>query len=69
MMHIGDLSIDTEVYLDPEMIGEVDRQFEIVRWADKEHSACTRLQLSRRELEKLHRLVKQRRRRVKCAEP
>ena len=62
MIHIGDLSIDTEVYLDQKMTREGDRQFEIVRWANKEHADSSRLRLTGLELEKLHRLIKQWRR-------
>lgn len=62
MFHIGNLSNDTEVYLEPDLTQEGDRLFEIIRWADKEHTNSSRMQLTGQELEKLHRLIKQWRR-------
>ncbi|MDD5537790.1 MAG: hypothetical protein PHF12_02350 [Candidatus Omnitrophica bacterium] len=60
---IGDLRIDTEVYMSQSPASDGDRLFKIVRWDDKEHTNSTRILLSGREMEKLHRLVKQWRKR------
>jgi len=60
---IGDLRIDTAVYMSQSPTPDGDKLFQIVRWHDKEHTNSTRLLLAGRELEKLHRLVKQWRKR------
>jgi hypothetical protein len=60
---IGDLRIDTEVYMSQSPTPDGDKLFQIVRWHDKEHMDSTRLLLAGRELEKLHRLIKQWRKR------
>ncbi len=62
-IRIGDLRIDTEVYMNQSPTPDGDKLFQIVRWHDKEHGNSTRLLFSGRELEKLHRLVKQWRKR------
>jgi len=58
-IRIGDLRIDTAVYMSKSATPDGDKLFQIVNWKDKEHTDSTRMTLSGRELEKLHRLVKQ----------
>jgi len=58
-VRIGDLRIDTAVYMGQSLTPDGDKLFQIVNWKDKEHTDSTRMTLSGRELEKLHRLVKQ----------
>ena len=58
-IRIGDLRIDTAVYMSKSVTPDGDKLFHIVHWKDKEHTDSTRMTLSGRELEKLHRLVKQ----------
>ncbi len=58
-VRIGDLRIDTAVYMSQSPTPDGDRLFQIVHWKDKEHTGSTWITLSGRELEKLHRLVKQ----------
>lgn len=60
---IGDLRIDTAVYMSQSPTPDGDKLFQIVHWHDKEHTDSTRILLSGRELERLHRLVKQWRKR------
>jgi hypothetical protein len=64
---IGDLRTDTEVYVSQSLTPEGDRLFLIVRWKDKEHTDCNLSLLAGREMEKLHRLVKQWRKRERSS--
>ena len=58
-IRIGDLRVDTTVYVSKSATPDGDKLFQIVHWKDKEHTDSTQMTLSSRELEKLHRLVKQ----------